>query len=165
MVAAEFRASAFLANGTAFVGISLDGKLQVWETLSGKLRKVSDEVNKFSVSVIDGGLNLHKVICGTDAGSVFCVDLQTGDVVQMKEKHTGKVTAVKIHPNGEKAYSVGLDKGVIEWDLNTGRVTKKFKGGKSGVGAIAVSKDGRFLVCASATMRVFDLSSGEKWLV
>jgi hypothetical protein len=162
MVAAEFRASAFVANGTAFVGVSLDGKLQVWETVSGKLRKIGDQVNKFAVSVIDGAAGMHKVVCGTDSGSVFCVDIQNGDVVQLKEKHTGRVSAVKIHPCGDKAYSVGLDKVIVEWDLKNGNTIRKFKAGKSGVGALGVSSDGRYLVCASATMRVFDLSSGEK---
>lgn len=58
-----------------------------------------------------------KVIFATGQGSVKIFD--SGEEVASLSEHSGAVTALSVHPGGELVASVGSDKGIVFYDLNS----------------------------------------------
>jgi cytochrome c len=75
------------------------------------------------------------------------------------EDHDGPVNAVAFVPGAKSTLSADNEGTVALWDLETGRLVRKFTGHEAKVVGLAVSGDGRWAVSASwdRTARVWDL--------
>jgi WD40 repeat protein len=77
--------------------------------------------------------------------------------------HSGRVRAVRLTVDGERAVSVGWDKRLLVWDLRTRSCLASLEGHASGVSCVAVHPDGRRAISGGrdATLCVWDLDAGE----
>ncbi|HMA33857.1 MAG TPA: effector-associated domain EAD1-containing protein, partial [Chloroflexia bacterium] len=78
------------------------------------------------------------------------------------EGHTGRVQAVAVTPDGQRAVSASNDQTLRVWDLATGARRATLAGHTGGVRAVAVTPDGQRAISASRdqTLRIWDLGMG-----
>lgn len=101
-----------LNSGYAAVG-GLDGKVDLY-SVEAKAHERSLEVGEPVTATVWIG---NKVVSATSKGSVKAVEggVETGSVTE----HAGAVTGLAVHPGEQILASVGVDKGVIFYDLQS----------------------------------------------
>ncbi|CAH0015733.1 unnamed protein product [Clonostachys rhizophaga] len=89
-----------------------------------------------------------KIVFGTAQGSVKVFD--SGNEVAQATEHAGPVAAVSVHPSGAILASVGGDKSIVFYELETlKRVSRAFT--NSALTACAFHPDGHLLAAGTAT--------------
>ncbi|CAI5719226.1 unnamed protein product [Peronospora destructor] len=172
----------FTDSQTHFATVSDDGRLKIWDVLSGSLQqelKERDHLNyRFTCLAWtqsdsmsknkkrSGASDLGLLALGTRNGSVVVWDLVTSEVkhtLQTEACHgAGAMQALAFNPQGSLLYSGSSDKYVLEWSLSTGQVERKLRCGSGGASALAVSADGEILAAGGSALRTFDLASGKR---
>ncbi|KAK3494236.1 Diaminopimelate epimerase-like protein [Neurospora hispaniola] len=101
-----------LNGGYAAVG-GLDGKVDLY-SVEAKAHERSLEVGEPVTATVWIG---NKVVSATSKGSVKAVEggVETGSVTE----HAGAVTGLAVHPGEQILASVGVDKGIIFYDLQS----------------------------------------------
>ena len=86
-----------------------------------------------------------------------------GLLVRTLEGHSGRVTAVALFPDGERALSASDDDTLKLWDLETGQMLKALEGHSSSVTDVALFPDGRRALSASwdKTLKLWNLETGQ----
>ena len=75
--------------------------------------------------------------------------------VQILSGHTGPVETVAFSPDFRNLFSGGSDRQLILWDTFSGELIRKYRGHRTTVASIAVSKNGKnFVSCTSSDRRV-----------
>ncbi|KAI9989783.1 hypothetical protein PInf_020070 [Phytophthora infestans] len=145
----------FADSQTHFAAVSEDGRLKVWDVANGALQQELKERDHLSYRYTS-----------TSSGIVVVWDLATGEVkhtLQADAAHgSGAVQALTFNPQGSLLYSSSSDKHILEWNVSSGKVERKFRCGSGGASALAVSADGEILAVGGSALRTFDLSSGKK---
>ncbi|TDH68070.1 hypothetical protein CCR75_007468 [Bremia lactucae] len=170
----------FAHTQTHFATVSEDGRLKVWDVLSGSLQqelKERDHLSYRYTSVAwtqpknktkkrSSANDLGLLALGTSSGTIILWDLATGDVkhtLQANAVHGASVVqALAFNPQGSLLYSSSKEKHVLEWSISSGSVERKFRVGTTGASALAVSADGEVLAAGGSALRTFDLASGKK---
>jgi WD40 repeat protein len=88
------------------------------------------------------------------------------------EGHRGPVLSLAFAPDGKRFFSGGEDTTVREWDVETGKELRRFPADPKrreqhahGVGALAVSPDGKWLLSSdNHRVRLWELAGGEQAL-
>jgi WD40 repeat protein len=104
-----------------------------------------------SVTVTGDG---QHVVSGSEDNTVKVWDLSSGRLLRSLEGHTGKVTSVAVTGDGQHIASGSSDKTVKVWEIATGNSRELF-GSDSAILNLALSPDGRWLVCGDAMGRVW----------
>ncbi|KAK3400895.1 Diaminopimelate epimerase-like protein [Sordaria brevicollis] len=101
-----------LNGGYAAVG-GLDGKVDLY-SVEAKAHERSLEIGEPVTATVWTG---NKVISATSKGSVKVVEggVETGSVTE----HAGAVTGLAVHPGEQILASVGVDKGIVFYDLQS----------------------------------------------
>ncbi|RMX63228.1 hypothetical protein DD238_006451 [Peronospora effusa] len=172
----------FTESQTHFATVSDDGRLKIWDVISGSLQQELKERDHLSYRFTclawtqsdskrknkkrSGVSDLGLLALGTGNGSIVVWDLATSEVkhtLQTEASHgAGAVQALAFNPQGSLLYSSSSDKYVLEWSLSTGQVERKFRCGSGGASALAVSADGEILAAGGSALRTFDLASGKR---
>lgn len=94
----------------------------------------------------------------TQSGSIAIFDVETQQVVQKFERHSGWVTVVAWNLEVGFLISGSRDRSVGLWDLNSGRrMPFTMKGHKTSVHSIEVTDENAYVVtCSSDRVRAFD---------
>ncbi|ROV88407.1 hypothetical protein VSDG_09229 [Cytospora chrysosperma] len=71
-----------------------------------------------------GGINLHSV------------RHDEGKTIHVLQEHKNAVSVLQLAPDEKSVLSGSWDKNILDWDLNTGKTTREFKGSGSQVSAI-----------------------------
>ncbi len=152
----------------AFAGAA-NGTITAWELATGQRRHAldghSDIVYTLAVSSdgeqllsgsADRSLNLWEIATGQRIrhfpGRPHLFVTETDDTERKQETtgnawgHGAAVFAAIFLPNGKQAISTSLDQHLCWWDLTTGRRTHSILPNHQGVGAVALSPDGRYLL-------------------
>ena len=92
--------------------------------------------------------------------SVRLWDVKTGKEIYRFAGHTEVVSKVVFSPDGQFVASIGEDRNIFFWDVNTGKMAKSLRGFPAGDlkthGTIAFSPDGRRFVAVSSFPPVCD---------
>uniref|UniRef100_A0A673L547 WD repeat-containing protein 43-like n=1 Tax=Sinocyclocheilus rhinocerous TaxID=307959 RepID=A0A673L547_9TELE len=99
---------------------------------------------------------------GTAAGSVLIYSTVKGDLhCTLEGGHSGPVNSVQWHPEDSVLYSGSDDTHIAEWDLQTGKVRCKWKADRSAVSSLCISSDGKLLLSAGMTIKMWNLETKE----
>ncbi|TSS85066.1 WD repeat-containing protein 43 [Bagarius yarrelli] len=99
---------------------------------------------------------------GTAAGTVLIYSTVKGDLhCTLDGGHSGSVNSVQWHSEDSVLYSGSDDTHIAEWDLKTGKTRCKWKADRAAVTSLCVSPDGKFLLSAGMTIKMWDLETKE----
>ncbi|KAM6913116.1 WD repeat-containing protein 43 [Xenentodon cancila] len=99
---------------------------------------------------------------GTAAGSVLIYSTAKGALhCTLDGGHNGGVNCVHWHPEDTLLYSGSDDTNIVEWDLQTGKTRSKWKADRAAVTSLCVSPDGKLLLSAGNTIKMWDLDTKE----
>jgi ParB family chromosome partitioning protein len=98
-------------------------------------------------------------------GAVRIGALDTGALQrEVKEAHVGACTRVALSPDGQRAFTVGMDGFLRAWELDKGKRVHEWRGSPQALRAVAVDPTGTYAACAGddAVVRSFTLASGAR---
>ncbi|XP_077394619.1 WD repeat-containing protein 43 [Festucalex cinctus] len=99
---------------------------------------------------------------GTVAGTVLIYSTAKGALhCTLDGGHSGGVNCVHWHPEESLLYSGSDDTNIVEWDLQTGKTRSKWKADRAAVTSLCVSPDGKLLLSAGQTIKMWDLDTKE----
>lgn len=179
---AGFEAVSFASDGDHLATTTVDGRLRIWETATGILKQEYTPSSHLSATcsclawgfanaghgrkrkkrrseVVKSASELTLLAMGTSSGTILLYSISKGDLQsQMTGGHSSKVTALCWSSQNSSIYSCAKDQQIIEWDIETGDIRRKWKAdqGKT-VHAMCVSEDGQTLITASRKIHWWDL--------
>lgn len=155
-------AAKYSKNGDRIMTGSADRTIRIWETKSGK------ELSKFvvekvhQVEAIAFSSDGRKALSAHAARVVSLWDVESGKRLQQFENGRGVVWRLAFSPDGKQALSGGgyhnnpkdgkvtyHDTTARLWDLDAGKLIRKFEGHETNVLALAFSPDGSRVISGS----------------
>src|SRR5262249_8847430 len=108
--------------------------------------------------------NDRHALTGSSDGAAALWDLSTRPPVARSLPHEGAVETVAVSPDGHTAITGdSKDSSTCRWETMTGKLRQTLQGHALGIQAIAVSRDGQYLISGSVdrTARLWKLATGQ----
>ncbi|WP_261198598.1 S-layer homology domain-containing protein [Laspinema olomoucense] len=160
--------TAVLTNVLNFqpTGITPDSQVEQCVTDTTGTRQcesISASMDALELAIDGQGFIMASGHRGADLAPINLWDLRTGDRIRTLEGHRGRVGALAIAPNGQRAISGGGDGEIKIWDVRTGTLTQTLTGHTSEVTGLAIAPDGNTAISSSRdrTVKLWDLNTGE----
>jgi hypothetical protein len=99
----------------------------------------------------------RRALSGSEDGTVRLWDVPTGQSLRIFRGHVPRVVAVAISADGKRGLSADEGTLVRLWNLETGEVVNRFDS-PNGVAALALSADGKRVLCGCASVAMKDPS-------
>ncbi|KAL0138228.1 WD40-repeat-containing domain protein [Mucor lusitanicus] len=108
-----------------------------------------------------GIASLSRVIAlGMQSGSIAMYSLSHGAIVKkLTGSHTTPITDFVMNKDGSKGYSVAEDNLIVEWDIEEGKETFKWKADAKNVRKLKLSHDEKKLATAGHAITLWDLET------
>ncbi len=128
----------------------MDGKVQLWNTQTGKLSFTfpPHKGRIWSVAYLPGQ-NSQQLASGSEDGTVRLWDAQSHKLLYTFPDHKSPVLSVVYSPNGRQLASSSKDGTVRLWDVQSHKLLYTFPDHKSPVWRLAYSPDGQQLASGS----------------
>ncbi|XP_043915822.1 WD repeat-containing protein 43 [Protopterus annectens] len=176
---------AFSSKRPDFLALSSpDGRIRVWDSHSGSLRheyvpsahlsasctclawgpnRVDKEGPQRKKRKSEAAVSTEQpdlLAIGTAVGSILLYSTVKGELQsRLDGGHDSRVNCIRWHQDGTYLYSCADDKHIVEWETQTGKVKCKWKGDKGSVSCICTSPDGKMLLTAGRTIKLWDLET------
>ncbi|KAM9635538.1 WD repeat-containing protein 43 [Trichechus inunguis] len=180
---------AFSPQSQAYFALaSTDGHLRVWETGNNRLHqeyvpsahlsgtctclawaparlqaKESPQRKKRKSEAIGTSDQIDLLALGTAVGSILLYSTVKGELHSklISGGHDNKVNCIQWHQDNGCLYSCSDDKHIVEWNAQTCKVKCKWKGDSSSVSSLCISPDGKMLLSAGRTIKLWVLETKE----
>uniref|UniRef100_G1PGH0 WD repeat-containing protein 43 n=1 Tax=Myotis lucifugus TaxID=59463 RepID=G1PGH0_MYOLU len=178
---------AFSPHSQAFFALaSADGHLRVWETANNRLHldkvpsthfigtctcawptrlqpRESPQRKKRKSEPIETSNQIDLLALGTAVGSILLYSTVKGELHSklVSGGHDNKVNCIQWHRDNGCLYSCSDDKHIVEWNTQTCKVKCKWKGDNSSVSSLCISPDGKMLLSAGRTIKLWVLETKE----
>ncbi|KAL1257852.1 hypothetical protein QQF64_011096 [Cirrhinus molitorella] len=178
---------AFIPKSQQFLALcAQDGRLRIWNTDSKTLQqeyvpsahlsaactcmtwgpsRAVQEVPQRKRRKCESGSAVEQsdlLALGTAAGTVLIYSTVKGDLhCTLDGGHSGPVNSIQWHPEDSVLYSGSDDTHIAEWDLQTGKVRCKWKADRSAISSLCISPDGKMLLSAGMTIKMWNLETKE----
>uniref|UniRef100_A0A8B9PQU7 WD repeat domain 43 n=1 Tax=Apteryx owenii TaxID=8824 RepID=A0A8B9PQU7_APTOW len=112
--------------------------------------------------VTEADKQLDILAIGTAVGSILLYSTVKGELQsKLDGGHDNKVNCVRWHQDSCCLYSCSEDKHIVEWNTQTCKVKCKWKADNSSVSSLCISPDGKMLLSAGRTIKLWDLETKE----
>ncbi|XP_053568620.1 WD repeat-containing protein 43 [Bombina bombina] len=163
-----------------------DGRIQVWDTRGGGLRreyvpsahlsatctclawaqgrvdKESHQKKKRKSVAVEADGQYDLLTIGTATGTILLYSIIKGELQsKLVGGHDNRVNCIRWHQGNRSLYSCSEDKHIVEWSTQTCKVKCKWKGDNSSVSSLCISPDGKKLLSAGRTIKLWDLETKE----
>uniref|UniRef100_A0A5F9D081 WD repeat-containing protein 43 n=1 Tax=Oryctolagus cuniculus TaxID=9986 RepID=A0A5F9D081_RABIT len=180
---------AFSPHGQAYFALaSTDGHLRVWETANNRLHqeyvpsahlsgtctclawapvrlqaKESPQRKKRKSEALGTSNQTDLLALGTTVGSILLYSTVKGELHSKLTSggHDNRVNCIQWHQDSGCLYSCSDDKHIVEWNVQTCKVKCKWKGDNSSVSSLCISPDGKMLLSAGRTIKLWVLETKE----
>ena len=129
---------ACLPDGRTIITAGSDGRVLLWNRLTGtlraNLREVGDDITCFALSP-DG----RRFATGKKDGTIYLCDTETGRVLNVLREHEGRVDSVAFSMAGDILASGGSDRTMCLWDVTVGMLRNRCLEHKHPVSKVAFS--------------------------
>ncbi|XP_034966397.1 WD repeat-containing protein 43 [Zootoca vivipara] len=109
----------------------------------------------------EAGEQLDLLAIGTAVGSILLYSTIRGELQSKLSGHDSKINCVRWHQDNGCLYSCSDDKHIVEWNTQTCKVKCKWKGDNSSVSSLCISPDGKMLLSAGRSIKLWDLETKE----
>ncbi|XP_063774983.1 WD repeat-containing protein 43 isoform X2 [Pseudophryne corroboree] len=97
---------------------------------------------------------------GTATGTILLYSIVKGELQsKLVGGHDNRVNCIRWHQDNGCLYSCSEDKFIVEWNTQTYKVKCKWKGDTSSVSSLCISPDGKMLLSAGRTIKLWDLET------
>ena len=126
-----------------------DGKVRLWNTLTGQLiREYQNGLGP--TGSVDFSPDMKYIIAdGGYENDVRIWDFQTGKELHRLIGHNGPIYTAVFSPDGKYIVTAGSDSTARLWNVQTGDELRRFIGHTSGVENVAFSPDGKYILTGS----------------
>jgi WD40 repeat protein/tRNA A-37 threonylcarbamoyl transferase component Bud32 len=152
----------FSHDGKTALSASADKTARLWDVETAEPLAVLPHAGR--VEAVAFSPNDRHALTGSHDGTAALWDLSKRPPVARSLLHKGWVEAVAFSPDGKTAITADVQGGSIRlWETATGTLQRTLQGHSRGVKAIAVSRDGQYLISGSfdRTARLWKLATGE----
>ncbi|XP_044146587.1 LOW QUALITY PROTEIN: WD repeat-containing protein 43 [Bufo gargarizans] len=164
----------------------VDGRIQVWDTRGAGLRREyvpsahlsatctclawapargiqeAHQKKRRKSEAVDKDEQYDLLTIGTATGTILLYSIVKGELQsKLVGGHDRKVTCIRWHQDNGFLYSCSEDKHIVEWNTQTFKVKCKWKGDNSSVSSLCISPDGKMLLSAGRTIKLWDLETKE----
>ncbi|XP_062981466.1 WD repeat-containing protein 43 [Elgaria multicarinata webbii] len=123
--------------------------------------KEGPQRKKRKSEVVEAGEQLDLLAIGTAIGSILLYSTVKGELQSKLSGHDNKINCVRWHQDNGCLYSCSDDKHIVEWNTQTCKVKCKWKGDNSSVSSLCISPDGKMLLSAGRSIKLWDLETKE----
>ncbi|XP_073868165.1 WD repeat-containing protein 43 isoform X2 [Macaca fascicularis] len=180
---------AFSPHSQAYFALaSTDGHLRVWETANNRLHqeyvpsahlsgtctclawaparlqaKESPQRKKRKSEAVGTSNQTDLLALGTAVGSILLYSTVKGELHSklISGGHDNRVNCIQWHQDSGCLYSCSDDKHIVEWNVQACKVKCKWKGDNSSVSSLCISPDGKMLLSAGRTIKLWVLETKE----
>ncbi|KAL3641467.1 Serine/threonine-protein kinase smu1 [Castilleja foliolosa] len=159
----------FSPDGQFLVSCSVDGFVEVWDHISGKLKKdlqyQADEtfmMHEEAVLCVDFSRDSEMLASGSQDGKIKVWRIRTGQCLRRLERaHSEGVTSVIFSRDGTQLLSTSFDSTARIHGLKSGKMLKEFRGHSSYDNDAIFTTDGSRVITASSdcTVKVWDVKT------
>lgn len=159
----------FSPDGQYLVSCSIDGFIEVWDYISGKLKKdlqyQAEEtfmMHDEPVLCVDFSRDSEMIASGSTDGKIKVWRIRTAQCLRrLEHAHSQGVTSVSFSRDGSQLLSTSFDSTARIHGLKSGKMLKEFRGHTSYVNDAIFTNDGTRVITASSdcTVKVWDLKT------
>jgi WD40 repeat protein len=149
---------------------SLQGAIALWSVPALNLQRTLTQHGALQSVVFSpkepiiatGGSQIEKVGKLVTPGEIKLWNSQNGELLSTLVKHSDRVSAIAVSPDGRLLASGGWDQTIVFWEVQTGKLLRVLQAGDE-VSAIAFSPNGKTLASGHVgrTIRLWDVQNGQ----
>lgn len=157
----------FSPDGKFIASACNDSGVRLWNIETGEMRRISEQKGAWKVSFYPDGKRLAVASSSNSNPIVKIYEISTGKEVFTLEKHTKRIRALDVSPDGKSIATGGMDGNVIIWNAESGAELRRFSFSMPDKNIefydVRFSKSGdRLVVSGFETFAVFDTRTWQK---